>query len=114
VKDGFLRFLNESKKAGKTVAAYGAAAKGNTFLNYCGVGANDIVCVFDRSAAKQGKLLPGSHLPILAPERLSEIKPDFLVILPWNIADEVIATNAALTSWGGQFVIAVPELRIVR
>lgn len=114
VKAGFLRFLADAKKAGKKVAAYGAAAKGNTFLNYCTVGAADIVCVFDRSVAKQGKLLPGSHIPILAPERLSEIKPDFLVILPWNIADEVIATNAALTSWGGQFVIAVPELRIVR
>jgi hypothetical protein len=114
VKDGFLRFLEDARTAGKKVAAYGAAAKGNTFLNYCGVGADDIVCVFDRSAAKQGKLLPGSHIPVLAPERLGEIKPDYLVILPWNIADEVIATNPALTSWGGQFVIAIPELRIVR
>jgi SAM-dependent methyltransferase len=112
VKMGFLTFLQEAKAAGKTVAAYGAAAKGNTFLNFCEVTKNDIVCVFDRSAAKQGKLLPGSHIPIFSPARLPEIKPDYLVILPWNIAEEIIAANAAMTSWGGQFVVAVPALRI--
>jgi SAM-dependent methyltransferase len=111
-KVGFLAFLREAKSAGKTVAAYGAAAKGNTFLNFCGVTRNDIVCVFDRSAAKQGKLLPGSHIPIFSPARLSEIRPDYLVILPWNIAEEIVAANAAMTSWGGQFVVAVPALRI--
>jgi 2-polyprenyl-3-methyl-5-hydroxy-6-metoxy-1,4-benzoquinol methylase len=112
VKAGFLAFLRKAKAAGKTVAAYGAAAKGNTFLNFCGVTANDIVCVFDRSAAKQGKLLPGSHIPIFSPARLSEIKPDYLVILPWNITEEIIAANADIKSWGGQFVVAVPALRV--
>ncbi len=112
VKAGFLAFLQKAKSAGKTVAAYGAAAKGNTFLNFCGVTRNDIVCVFDRSAAKQGKLLPGSHIPIFSPDRLPETKPDYLVILPWNIAEEIIAATAAMNSWGGQFVVAVPALRI--
>ena len=112
VKAGFLTFLQQAKAAGKTVAAYGAAAKGNTFLNFCEVTRSDIVCVFDRSAAKQGKFLPGSHIPIFSPARLPEIKPDYLVILPWNIAEEIIAANAAMTSWGGQFVVAVPALRI--
>ncbi len=112
VKAGFLAFLQKAKAAGKTVAAYGAAAKGNTFLNFCGVTRNDIVCVFDRSAAKQGKLLPGSHIPIFSPDRLSDIKPDYLVILPWNITEEIIAANADIKSWGGQFVVAVPALRI--
>ena len=112
VKIGFLTFLRETKATGKTVAAYGAAAKGNTFLNFCEVTRSDIVCVFDRSAAKQGKLLPGSHIPIFSPARLPEIKPDYLVILPWNIAEEIIAANAAMNSWGGQFVVAVPALRI--
>ena len=94
------------------IAAYGAAAKGNTFLNYCGVTNEDIDCVFDRSTAKQGKLLPGSHIPILAPEFLTDRKPDYLVILPWNLVSEITAANAVLTSWGGQFVVAVPQLRI--
>lgn len=112
VKAGFLRFVTQANAAGKKIAAYGAAAKGNTFLNYCGVTKGDIVCVFDRSSAKQGRLLPGSQIPILAPERLTEVKPDYLVILPWNIADEVSSANSVLTSWGGRFVVAVPQLRI--
>ncbi len=112
IRTSFLAFLKEAKAAGKKVAAYGAAAKGNTLLNFCGVTKDDIVCVFDRSNAKQGKLLPGSHIPILVPERLVEMKPDYLVILPWNIADEIKAVNAILTSWGGKFVVAVPIVRI--
>ena len=112
IKVAFLNFVADARGAGKTIAAYGAAAKGNTFLNYCGVTRVDIACVFDRSPAKQGKLLPGSHIPIFAPERLAEIRPDFLVILPWNLTSEITAASAALTSWGGQFVVAVPQLRI--
>jgi hypothetical protein len=112
IKAAFLNFVENAKSAGKTIAAYGAAAKGNTFLNYCGVTRADIVCVFDRSPAKQGKLLPGSHIPIFVPERLAEIRPDFLVILPWNLTSEITAANAVLTSWGGQFVVAIPRLRI--
>ena len=112
VKAGFLAFLAQAKQNRKKVAAYGAAAKGNTFLNVCGANVSDIICVFDRSTAKQGKLLPGSHIPILPPEKLAEIKPDYLVILPWNLADEVMSQNKALAGWGGKFVIAVPEIRI--
>jgi SAM-dependent methyltransferase len=112
IKASFLDFVARAKSDGRKIAGYGAAAKGNTFLNYCGVGKDDIVCVFDRSTAKQNKLLPGSHIPILAPERLTEIRPDYLVILPWNIAGEITAQNPALRSWGGKFVTAIPELRI--
>jgi SAM-dependent methyltransferase len=112
IKAKFLNFVADAGDARKTIAAYGAAAKGNTFLNYCGLTRADIACVFDRSAAKQGKLLPGSHIPIFAPERLAEVKPDFLVILPWNLTSEITAANAVLASWGGQFVVAVPQLRI--
>ena len=112
-KGSFLAFLQAAWRQRQRVAGYGAAAKGNTFLNYCSVTPEDVVCVFDRSAAKQGKLLPGSHVPVLAPERLAEVKPDFLLILPWNIADEVRAANHVLRSWGGRFVVAIPETRIL-
>ena len=89
VRADFMAFLANARADGAKVAAYGAAAKGNTFLNYCGITDADIVCVFDRSTAKQGQLLPGSHLPVLAPERIAEIKPDYLVVLPWNLIDEI-------------------------
>ncbi|MFO1102255.1 MAG: class I SAM-dependent methyltransferase [Methylocystis sp.] len=113
VKASFLNFLARAKAEGKTVAAYGAAAKGNTFLNVCGVNANDIVCVYDRSAAKQGKLLPGSHIPIRAPETIGETRPDYLVILPWNLREEIMGQMADIRSWGGKFVTAVPETRVL-
>jgi SAM-dependent methyltransferase len=112
IKNGFCAFLRQEKTTGTKIAAYGAAAKGNTFLNFCGATKDDIICVFDRSVAKQGKLLPGSHIPILAPERLAHVKPDYLLILPWNLEDEIRAANAVLTSWGGKFVVAVPEVKI--
>jgi SAM-dependent methyltransferase len=112
VKTSFLNFLARAKAEGKTVAAYGAAAKGNTFLNVCGVNANDIVCVYDRSAAKQGKLLPGSHIPIGAPATIADTRPDYLVILPWNLREEIVAQMAEIREWGGKFVIAVPETRV--
>ena len=113
VKRGFLDFLGAARAEGKRVAAYGAAAKGATFLNVCGVGAADIVCVFDRSPAKQGKLLPGSHVPILAPERIVEVRPDYLVVLPWNLIDEIRAEMAAIGGWGGRFVVALPRVRVL-
>ncbi|MGD9783041.1 MAG: methyltransferase domain-containing protein [Hyphomicrobiaceae bacterium] len=112
VRQGFLAFLAKARSEGKTVAAYGAAAKGNTFLNFCGVGTDDIVCVFDRSLEKQGRFLPGSRLPIRAPEDIAEVRPDYLVILPWNIAPEVMASNWQIATWGGKFVTAVPKLTI--
>jgi SAM-dependent methyltransferase len=113
VKRSFLAFLERARSEGKTVATYGAAAKGNTFLNVCGVTRADIPAVFDRSTAKQGKLLPGSHIPILAPERIGEIKPDYLVVLPWNLIAEIKADMAVIAEWGGRFVTAVPETRVI-
>jgi SAM-dependent methyltransferase len=112
VKRGFLAFLAQAKAAGKKIAAYGAAAKGNTFLNFCQVTPSDIVAVFDRSLAKQGRLLPGSQIPILSPEKISQVAPDYLVILPWNIADEVMSQTRSLMPEGGQFVTAVPQIKL--
>jgi SAM-dependent methyltransferase len=112
VKDDFLAFLIEQKRAGKTVAAYGAAAKGNTLLNYAGVKPDLLPFVCDAAPAKQGKFMPGSHIPILAPAALDEQRPDYLVILPWNIAAEVRQLNAKLEQHGTKFVTAVPQLEI--
>lgn len=112
VKASFLDFLAYVKAEGKTAVAYGAAAKGNTFLNVCGVTAKDIPVVYDRSAAKQGRFLPGSHIPIRAPETISETRPDYVVILPWNLREELVEQLAEIRQWGGRFVTAVPEARI--
>lgn len=112
VKDELLTFLIEQKYQGKTVAAYGAAAKGNTLLNYAGVKPDLLPFVCDAAKAKQGKFMPGSHIPILAPEVLPEQRPDYLLILPWNIAAEVKQQNQLLASQGTQFVTAVPQLEI--
>ena len=113
VKDGLLAFLIEAKRDGKTVAAYGAAAKGNTLLNYAGVKPDLLPFVCDAAVAKQNKFMPGSHIPILAPAELASRRPDYLVILPWNIATEVRQQNAALAQQGMRFVTAVPELKIL-
>jgi hypothetical protein len=108
----FLNFLRQARNDAKRVAAYGAAAKGNTFLNFCVVTHEEIECVFDRSPLKQGKLLPGSHIPVVSPERLSEIRPDYLLILAWNLAEEIREQCREIAEWGGQFVVAIPETRI--
>ena len=113
VKNDLLSFLIEQKQQGKRVAAYGAAAKGNTLLNYAGVKPDLLPFVCDAAPSKQGKYLPGSHIPILPPEVIKEKKPDFILILPWNIADEVMRQNSAVRAWGGRFVTAVPELNIL-
>ncbi|MGO4624052.1 class I SAM-dependent methyltransferase [Ensifer sp. 2YAB10] len=110
---GFQAFLARARAEGKTVAAYGAAAKGNTFLNVCGVKPGEIAFAVDRNDLKQGKLLPGTHIPVHAPAHLQVAKPDYLVILPWNLTDEIVADNAAIRAWGGQFVVAIPEIRIL-
>lgn len=112
VKNKLLAFLVEANLAGKTVAAYGAAAKGNTLMNYAGVKPDLVSFVCDAAASKQGKFMPGSHIPILAPKELRERKPDYVLILPWNIADEVVKSNEFVREWGGNFVVAVPALRI--
>ena len=112
VKNGVLQFLIEQKQAGKKVAAYGAAAKGNTLLNYAGVKPDLLPFVSDAANAKQGKFMPGSHIPILSPEVIEQQSPDFVLILPWNIANEVMKQNSVVHDWGGKFVTAVPELKI--
>jgi SAM-dependent methyltransferase len=109
----FKAFLRRAKAEGKIVAAYGAAAKGNTFLNVCGVTTNDIAFVVDRSEIKQGKLLPGTHIPVCAPSHIETAKPDYLVILPWNLTNEIIKSNGHIRAWGGQFVVAIPVVRIL-
>ena len=113
VKDGLLSFLIEQKHAGRTVAGYGAAAKGNTLLNYGGVKPDLLPYVCDAATAKQGKFLPGSHIPILPPSAIREHKPELVLILPWNIADEVMRQHEYIKEWDGRFVIAVPKIRIL-
>ena len=113
VKDNFVTFLADAKRQGKTVAAYGAAAKGNTLMNFAEIGADLIQYVVDKNPAKQGKFMPGSHIPIVSLGALHSQRPDYLVILPWNIADEVMQQNAALAELGTLFVKAVPKLEIV-
>ena len=107
-----MSFLIEQQKLGKTVGAYGAAAKGNTMLNYAGVKPDLLPFVCDAAPAKQGKFMPGSHIPIMHPDYLSEVKPDYVFILPWNLADEVMAQQAQIRDWGGQFVTFIPKLQI--
>ncbi|MBU0750993.1 MAG: class I SAM-dependent methyltransferase [Gammaproteobacteria bacterium] len=113
IKDDLLAFLVEQRRAGKSVAAYGAAAKGNTLLNFAGIKPDLLPYVCDAAPSKQGKYLPGSHIPILPPAALQERRPDYIVILPWNIASEVRQQNAAAAEWGGKFVVAGPSLRVL-
>lgn len=113
VKDDLLDFLIEQKRAGKKVAAYGAAAKGNTLLNYAGIKSDLLPAVCDAAVAKQGKYMPGSHIPILAPHQLKNLKLDYLLILPWNISTEIINQNMDLKRRGVKFVTAVPDLKIL-
>lgn len=112
VKNDFIAFLIEQKRAGRSVAAYGAAAKGNTLLNYAGVKPDLLSFVCDAAGYKQGKYLPGSRIPVHAPDRIEELRPDFVVIFPWNIADEIMDQIGHIRNWGGQFVTAVPTLVI--
>jgi ubiquinone/menaquinone biosynthesis C-methylase UbiE len=106
------RFLAEARASGQTVVGYGAAAKGNTLLNACRVDAGSIAYVVDRSPHKQGHFLPGTHIPILAPELVAETKPDFLFILPWNLAGEIADQMKEITRWGGRFVTAIPRVSV--
>ena len=113
VKDGLISFLLEAKAEGKTVAGYGAAAKGNTLMNYAGIRPDLIPFICDAAESKIGQYMPASHIPILPPSVLDENTPDYLVILPWNIAEEVMKQNAHLVEKGTKFVIAIPELKII-
>ncbi len=113
VKTDLLRFLLDARQNGKTVAGYGAPAKGNTLLNYCGVGPELISFTVDRSHYKQGTLLPGTRIPVRAPEAIMEAKPDYLLILPWNLKDEITEQMADIRGWGGQFVVPIPKLTVL-
>lgn len=112
IKNDFLTLLLQLKREGKTVAAYGAAAKGNTLLNYAGVRADLISLVVDRNPVKQGKYLPGSRIPVVGEGHLKEARPDYLVILPWNLRDEVTNQLSYIREWGARFVTAVPALEV--
>jgi len=112
-KRKLLAFLIEAKTQGKTLVGYGAAAKGNTLLNYAGIRQDFIDYVVDRNPHKQHRFLPGTHLPIYPPEKIIETKPDYVIILPWNIKEEVIAQLDPIRDWGGKFVIFIPEVQIL-
>ena len=112
-KRGILEFLVRAKNEGKSLVAYGAPAKGNTLLNYCGIGRDFFDYAVDKSPHKQGHFLPGSHIPVEDPERIRETKPDYVVILVWNIKDEIMAQYPDIGSWGGKFVVLIPEIEVI-
>jgi len=112
VKRNFLRFLIDAREAGQTVVGYGAPAKGNTLLNYCGVREDLLTYTVDRSPHKQGRFLPGTRIPIHAPDLIMDTRPDYVVILPWNIKAEIKEQMAAIREWGGRFVVPIPEVRV--
>jgi C-methyltransferase C-terminal domain/Putative zinc binding domain/Methyltransferase domain len=112
-KRKLLSLLIEAKTQGKKVVGYGAPGKGNTLLNYCGIREDFVEFTVDRNPYKQGKLLPGTHIPIYAPERLDEAKPDYILILPWNFKDEIMKQLAHTRAWGARFIVPIPEATIV-
>jgi len=109
----FLTFLIEAVRSGKTIAGYGAPGKGNTLLNYCGIRTDFIDFVVDRNPYKHGKFLPGSRIPIFSPDKIDEMKPDYLIILPWNIKEEIMNQMAHIREWGGRFVVPIPEVKVI-
>ena len=112
VKRDLLSFLIDARRAGKTVAGYGAPGKGNTLLNYCGVRTDLLAYTVDRNPYKQGTLTPGARVPVHAPDRVFETRPDYLLVLPWNLRDEIAAQMAGIRAWGGRFVVPIPELEV--
>ncbi len=112
-KRRLLQFLIGAKDAGRNIAAYGAPAKGNTLLNYCGIRTDFIDYTVDRSPYKQGRYLPGSHIPIYGPQRIGETRPDYLLILPWNLKDEIIRQLGFVRTWGCAFIVPIPEVQVV-
>ena len=113
IVSAFRAWLDAERAAGRRVAAYGAAAKGNTFLNAARVTRDEIVCVADRNPVKQNTLLPGSHIPVVSPEALLAARPDDVLILPWNIASEIAGELQPVREWGGHLLVAVPDMRAV-
>jgi hypothetical protein len=111
-KRKLLEFLIDAKRAGKKIAGYGAPGKGNTLLNYCGIRTDFLDYTVDRSPFKQGKFLPGTHIPIFSPENIVKAQPDYVLILPWNLKDEIMKQLAFIREWGGKFVVPIPELKV--
>lgn len=113
-KRKLLQFLIEIKARGKTIVGYGAPAKGNTLLNYCGIRTDFLDYTVDRNPHKQGSFLPGTHIPVYHPDKIQETRPDYVAILPWNLKDEVIEQMAHIREWGGKFLIPIPEVEVIR
>lgn len=111
-KRKLLEFLIEVKRAGKSIVGYGAPGKGNTLLNYCGIRTDFLDYTVDRNPHKQGNFLPGTHIPIYAPEKIRETRPDYVLILPWNLKEEISRQMAYIEDWGGQFVVPIPEVKV--
>jgi SAM-dependent methyltransferase len=111
-KRKLLEFLIDAKRKGKSIAGYGAPGKGNTLLNYCGIRTDFLDYTVDRNPYKQGKFLPGTHIPICHPDKIRETQPDYVFILPWNFKDEIMKQNEFIREWGGQFVVPIPEVSI--
>jgi SAM-dependent methyltransferase len=112
-KRKLLEFLIAVKRSGKKIAGYGAPGKGNTLLNYCGIRTDFVDFTVDRNTYKQGKFLPGTHIPIYHPDRIREVRPDYVLILPWNFKDEIVQQMAYIREWGGKFVVPIPEVRVL-
>jgi len=112
-KRNLLKFLIDVKDAGKSVVGYGAPAKGNTLLNYCGIRTDLVDYTVDRSPRKQNTLLPGVRIPVHSPDRIFETRPDYVLILPWNLRDEVVAQMAGIREWGGRFVVPIPRVEVL-
>jgi hypothetical protein len=112
-KRTLLEFLIKAKAEGKRIAGYGAPAKGNTLLNYCGVRRDFVDFTVDRNPAKQNHYLPGTHIPVFAPEKIDELKPDYVLILPWNIRAEIIGKMGHIRDWGGKFVVPIPTVEVL-
>lgn len=113
IKGELVEFLLGAARDGKSVAGYGAPGKGNTLLNHCGIRSDLVAYTVDRSPVKQGKFLPGTHIPIFAPERLAQTKPDYILVLPWNLREEISQQLEYVRSWGGQLVFPIPALEVV-
>ncbi len=113
IKSDLLEFLLTAAREGRSVAGYGAPGKGNTLLNHCGIRSDLLSYTVDRSQFKQGKFLPGTHIPIYAPDRLAQTKPDYILVLPWNLREEISRQLSYVGSWGGKLVFPIPELEVV-
>ena len=108
-----LEFLIGARREGKRVVGYGAPGKGNTLLNFCGIRTDLLDFTVDRNPYKQGQFLPGTHVPIRHPDALEHARPDYILILPWNLTDEIVAQLAHARQWGGRFVVPIPEVRVI-